>query len=60
MPDPAPQPEVCRWTDLDDSLLWESFCGGIWNTYIGDTWRFCPYCGRPLVVETVVTDAGKE
>jgi len=49
---------VCRWVDQDD--YWQTDCGELW-TLIADGptengMNYCPKCGRPLVVETAVSE----
>ena len=49
---------ACRWVDQDD--YWQTDCGELW-TLIADGpaengMNYCPKCGRPLVVETAVSE----
>lgn len=59
----ATQPDVCVWTyddDLDGWGIWETTCGQSTVFENGgpseNLYRFCPYCGKPLVESDKVED----
>ena len=45
-------PDVCTWTQDDDSHLWMTACQGDFSLEEGtpseNQMRFCCYCGKPL------------
>lgn len=52
----------CTWTEDEDGL-WNTTCEEIFQTIDGtpseNSFRFCPYCGKPLE-EVKLTESEKE
>lgn len=47
-------PDKCEWKDEREDV-WATSCGGLFQFEDGgpadNSFAFCPYCGKPLVVE---------